>query len=148
MASALLPGGEGEHQTTILARTEDMAEHNARDEMSFGTRPFAGLLQLPCLPSPVVKSPVFKPTKMHVILLQLLRGSSKIAHRSPFSNEYAPKRKCISACLRPWQFSLNSYPTFYIDFTIPRHGVCFLYANSSRLQIKSLGEGMAVPRGH
>ena len=88
-----------------------MAEHNARDEMSFGTRPFAGLLQLPCLPSPVVKSPVFKPTKMHVILLQLLRGSSKIAHRSPFSNEYAPKRKCISACLRPWPFSFHIRPS-------------------------------------
>ena len=36
------------------------------------------------------------------------------------------------------------YQTFYIEFTIPRHGVYLLYVNSIRLQIKSLGEGMAV----
>ena len=36
------------------------------------------------------------------------------------------------------------YPTFYIEFTIPRHDVYLLYVNSIRLQIKSLGKGMAA----
>ena len=36
------------------------------------------------------------------------------------------------------------YPTFYIEFTIPRHDVYLLYVNSIRLQIKLLGKGMAA----
>ena len=38
------------------------------------------------------------------------------------------------------------YTTLYIEFTIPRHDVCLklLYVNSIRLQIKSLGKGMAA----
>ena len=38
------------------------------------------------------------------------------------------------------------YPKFYIDFTIPRHDVYLLYVNSIRLQIKSLGKGIAALR--
>ena len=36
------------------------------------------------------------------------------------------------------------YPTFYIEFTIPCHDVYLLHVNSIRVQIKSLGEGMAA----
>ena len=41
-------------------------------------------------------------------------------------------------------FLLYMYPTFYIEFTIPHHDVYLLYVNSIRLQIKSLGKGMAA----
>ena len=63
-------------------------------------------------------------------------------HRSPFSNE-RPKAK-TRFCLSTAMTIFLLYPTFYIEFTIPCHDVYLLYVYSIRLQIKSLGEGMAA----
>ena len=76
-------------------------------------------------------------------LVVMLSVSNVLAHRSPFSNEYAPKRNMHFFLSTAMAIALL-YPTFYIEFTSPRHGAYLLYANSTRLQIKSLGEGMAA----
>ena len=47
-------------------------------------------------------------------------------------------------CLSMAMATFLLYPTFYIEFTIARHDMYLLYVKSIRLQIKSLGKGMAA----
>ena len=82
-------------------------------------------------------------TKLGHAFSHFVFGYSRI-HRSPFSNEYAPKRKYFSACLRPWPLPFYIRP-YMLSLLFPVMARAFYMQIQIRLQFKSLGE---VQRGY